>query len=116
VEETSSPLSSVNINVSDRELMYIYCQSSSLKPRARYSLLKNLIWLHFQNWHPEKGNCMNIFRIRRVLCKIWDLHGATNQKTAFFKKSAVCELIKKIKKVCESDNDPLMENLSSSLV
>lgn len=40
VEETSSPLSSVNINVSDRELMYIYCQSSSLKPAARHSLLK----------------------------------------------------------------------------
>jgi hypothetical protein len=66
VKETSFPLSSVSIHASDGELGHINGQSSSSKPRARHSLLKNLIWLHFQICHPENGNSINVSGIRRV--------------------------------------------------
>jgi hypothetical protein len=42
VKETSFPLSSESIKASDGELGYIKRQSSSSKPRARRSLLKEL--------------------------------------------------------------------------
>jgi hypothetical protein len=49
VEETSFSLGFVDIKVPKEELRYIYHQSSSSKTRARHSLLRILIWLHFQN-------------------------------------------------------------------
>jgi hypothetical protein len=68
VNETSFSLSSVNINASDGERRHISCQSVSSKPRARHSLLRelSLATLSKLTLKKKKGNCMNMFGIRRV--------------------------------------------------
>jgi hypothetical protein len=99
VEETSFPLSSVNINASDGELKHINHESSSSKPRARHSQLKELNSASLSELKLRK---------RKLYEHIWN------------KESALCKLKKKykgkkLKKLCDVDSDPLMENLISSL-
>jgi hypothetical protein len=83
-----------SIYASDGELGHVNHESSSSKSRARHSLLENLIWLRFLIWHHGKGNCMNIFVIKRV-------HFELKKK---YKGN-------KLEKFCYVDSDALMENL-----
>jgi hypothetical protein len=98
LEETSS-LSPVNGNASEGALGHINCPSSSSKPRARHSLLKEFNLASSSELTPRKRKLYE--RIRN-------------------KESALCKLKKKYKAkkleyLCHADSDPLMENLSSSL-
>jgi hypothetical protein len=98
VKETSFPLSFVNINASDGELMHINRHSSSSKPRVRRSLLKKLNLPSISELTPRNRKCDEDIRN---------------------KENAVCKLkkkykVKKLKYLCGVDGDSLMENLSSS--
>jgi hypothetical protein len=95
-KETSFPLSSVNTNASDGELGHVNCQSSSSKPTARHFLLKE----------PTLASLSELTLRKRKLYE----HIRN-------KESALCKLKKKykrknLKKLCDVDSDPLMENLS----
>jgi hypothetical protein len=98
VKETAFPLSSLNISASDGELGHINCQSSSSKPRARHSLLKE----------PNLSSLSELtLRKRKLYGHIWN------------KESAHCKLKKKYKgkkleKLYDEDSDPLVEDLSSA--
>ncbi|XP_023719162.1 uncharacterized protein LOC111870825 [Cryptotermes secundus] len=99
VKETSYLLGSGNIYASDGALGHISCQSSSSKPRARRSLLKELNLASLSELTPKK---------RKLYAQIRN------------KESALCKLKKKYKgkkleNLCDVDSDPLMERLSSSL-
>jgi hypothetical protein len=94
VKETSFLLSSVNINTSDGELGHINHQSSSSKPRARHSLLKELNLAFFSEL---------TLRNRKLYEHIWNKH------------SALCKLKtkyrgKKLTKLCDVNRDQLLEN------
>jgi hypothetical protein len=95
VKETTFPLSTQNINASDGVLGRINCQTSSSEPRARRSLLASLSELALKK--------------RKLYGHIWN------------KESAHCKLKKKyegkkLKKLCDVDSEPLVEDLSSALV
>ncbi|PNF29154.1 hypothetical protein B7P43_G12376 [Cryptotermes secundus] len=99
VKETSYLLGSGNIYASDGALGHISCQSSSSKPRARRSLLKELNLASLSELTPKK---------RKLYAQIRN------------KESALCKLKKKYKgkkleNLCDVDSGPLMERLSSSL-
>ncbi|XP_023725462.1 uncharacterized protein LOC111874307 [Cryptotermes secundus] len=101
-KETSLPLSSVNTNASDGELGHINCQSSSSKPRAKQSLLKN----------KKELNLASLSELSPRERKLYEL--IRN------KESELCKNKKKykgnkLKKLCDVDNGPLMQSLSSSL-
>jgi hypothetical protein len=99
VKETSFPLSSVNINASDGELWHITFQSSSSKPRARHSLLKELNLASLSELTPRKGKfCEHVWNKENVLCKLKKKYKG-----------------KKLKKLCDVDSDLVMGKLSSSL-
>jgi hypothetical protein len=66
VKENSFSISSVNINSSDGELGHIGRHSSSSKPRARHSLLKELNLAFLSELTLRKRKVYNILRIRRV--------------------------------------------------
>jgi hypothetical protein len=92
VNETSFSLSSVNINASDGELRHISCQSSSSKPRARHSLLKQLTLASLSKLTSRK---------RKLYGHVWN------------KEGALCKLKEKnagkeVKKLCDVDSDLLV--------
>jgi hypothetical protein len=98
-EETFFTPSFVNISVSDGEIRHIKCRSSSSKPQARHSLLKELNLASLSELTPRK---------RKVYECIWKM------------QSALCNLrykykAKELKMLYCVDSDKLMENLSSSL-
>jgi hypothetical protein len=97
VKGTSLSLSSVNINASDRELRHISCESSSSKHRARHSLLKELALALLSKLTSTKRKLYEHVRNKEdALCK---------RKEKYVGK--------KLKKLCDVDSDPLMENHSS---
>jgi hypothetical protein len=99
VEETSFTPSSIKVNACDGELRHINCPSSSSKPTARHSLLKELNLASFSELTPRKRKLYECIRNKEsVLCKLKKKYKA-----------------KKLKKLSSVDSDPLMENLSSSL-
>lgn len=61
VKDNSFPLRYVNTNASDGEPGHINLQSTSTKPRARHSLLKELSLALLSELTPRKRNFMNIF-------------------------------------------------------
>jgi hypothetical protein len=98
--ETSSTPGSVDVSASDGELGHIKCQSSSSKPRARHSLLKELNLASLPELTPRKRKLHDCIRKKEsVLCKLKKMYKAK----------------KLMKKLCCVGSDPLMENLSSSL-
>jgi hypothetical protein len=70
-EETSFSPSSVNVNASDGELRHISCQSSSSKPGAWHSVLKELSLASLSELTPRKMKSYECIRNKeRVLCKL----------------------------------------------
>jgi hypothetical protein len=95
---TSFPISSTNINAFDGKLGHINCQSSSSKPRARHSLVKELNLASLSELTPRR---------RKLYEHIQN------------KESEVCKLKKKykgkkLKKLLVVDSDPLKMNISYS--
>jgi hypothetical protein len=97
VKETYFPLSSVNVNASDGELGHVNHQSSSSKPRARHSLLKELNLASCSELTPRK---------RKLYDHIWNKERALLKLRKKYKG-------KKMEKLCDVDSDPLMQGLSS---
>jgi hypothetical protein len=70
-EETSFTPSSLNVKASDRELRHISCQSSSSKPRARHSLLKELNLASLSQLISNKRKLYERIRNKEsALCKL----------------------------------------------
>jgi hypothetical protein len=98
MKETSFSLRFVNTHASDGEFGHTIRQSSSSKPRARHSLLKELNFASLSELTPRRRKLYEHIR---------------------HKASALCKLKKKykgkkLKMLCDVDSDPLMENFSSS--
>jgi hypothetical protein len=71
VKETYFPPSSINVNASDGELGYINRQSSSSKPRARHSVLKELNLASCSKLTPRKRKLYDRIRNKEcALCKL----------------------------------------------
>jgi hypothetical protein len=99
VKETSCSLSPVNPNACDGELRCISHQSSSSKPRARHSLLKEINLATVAELTPRKRKMYQHIR---------------KQGSALCKLKKQCKA-KKLKDVCALDKDPVMQKLASSL-
>jgi hypothetical protein len=98
VKETCFPLSSENIKDSDGELGRISRQSSSSKPRARHSLVKELNSASLSKLTPRK---------RKLYEHIWNEESALRKLRKKYKRE-------KMEKLCDMDSDPLMQSVSSS--
>jgi hypothetical protein len=83
VKETSFPLSSVSINVSDGELRHINGQSSSSKPRARHSLLKELTLASLSDLSPRERKFYQHIRSSHTNDKLYPPYMPDKEFTVF---------------------------------
>jgi ABC-type uncharacterized transport system permease subunit len=97
VNEPSFPLSSVNANASDAELGHTSRHSSSSKPTTRHFLIKELNLASLPELTPRKRKLYeHIQNKESALCKVKKKYKG-----------------KKLRKLCDVDSYPLMDNLSS---